>query len=195
MLARSRFHDSLGNCGLSPVVLRMAAEALLEGWKNLRLTADEEKVTVDVDSKAVLDTSSRMSNCLAGKLLAPRYISCKIIRKTMLVAWRVEIGMSMEKIGKNIFLFSFDRVHDRNRVFRSGSWYFDKFLLVLIMLDSMIKPSALQFDKVAFWTHFFDLPMACMNQSMAKRLGNAVGEFETVDGNDQGCCWGSSMRV
>lgn len=50
----------------------------------------------------------------------------------------------------------------------------------------MAKPSEMHFNKVAFYVHFFDLPMASMNQSMVRRLGNAVGEFENVDCNSKG---------
>lgn len=150
---------------------------------------------MDVDSEVVLAVASQMKCCLARKLLAPQPIVCDILRRTLSMAWRIESGLSLEKLGKNLFLFSFDRVQDQIRVFRTGPWFFDKFLLVLERLDAMVKPSKMRFHKVAFWMHFFYLPLACMNPSMARRLGNVVGEFEFVDCNSEGQCWGSSLRV
>lgn len=61
----------------------MAAEDLLEDWRNLSLTAEEEEIAVDVDRDAVEDTGKALSMSLMGKLLAGRTISCEIIKNTM----------------------------------------------------------------------------------------------------------------
>lgn len=34
-------------------------------------------------------------------------------------------------VGRNLFLFHFNKPSDRNRVLRSGPWFLDKFVLVL----------------------------------------------------------------
>lgn len=59
----------------------------------------------------------------------------------------------------------------------------------------MSKPSHLNFYKVSFWIHFFDLHLECMNRLMAIRLGNVIGCFEDVHYNEEEYCWGSSLRV
>lgn len=173
----------------------METDAILEGWKKLRLTSEEEEVAVDIDNDALSNTTDRMRFCLAGKLLCPRQIGSEIIRRTLSIAWRVVGRLQVERLGQNVFLFTFTNVADRNRVVRSGPWFFDKFLLVLVMMGPMDKPSDLVFDSVSFWLHFYDLPMACMNATMAKKLGDAVGTFEDVDCNEDGLCWGASLRV
>lgn len=101
----------------------------------------------------------------------------------------------MEKLGKNVFIFSFERTQDRLCVLRSGPWYFDKFFMVIEMMDAVVQPSDMQFHRASFWVHFFDLPLCCMNVAMARQLGNAVGTFENVDCDSMGRCWGSSLRV
>lgn len=73
-----------------------------------------------------------------------------------------------------------NRLSDRNRVFRTGPWYFDKFLLVLELVSALVKPSDMAFNIVPFWLHFYDLPLACMNVTMAKKLGNAVGVYSKM---------------
>lgn len=78
---------------------------------------------------------------------------CEVIRRTM--SCRVEVGLHVKKLGKNVLLFSFDRAQDRLHVFRLGPWYFDKFLLVLEMMDVMVQPAKMCFNKVAFWVPFF----------------------------------------
>lgn len=47
---------------------------------------DEEEVAVDIDSLAVLEATSSMEKCLAGKLLVLRPIACEVLRRTMAIA-------------------------------------------------------------------------------------------------------------
>lgn len=72
--------------------LGMATEELLEGWKKLNLTVDEEEVVVHVDREAAKDTGRALNVCLIGKLLDSRIISCEIIRNTMRSVWKIENG-------------------------------------------------------------------------------------------------------
>lgn len=147
----------------------------MEGWKKLRLTADEEEVAVDVDRAAMEETEKVLNVCLMGKLLAGRSITCEIISNTMKKAWKIENGLSVESMGRNLYLFTFPRVIDRNRVFKTGPWSFDKYLLVLENPDTMVRPDEMDFDKASFWVHFFNLPLGCRNKTMAQRLGNVIG--------------------
>lgn len=66
-------------------------------------------------------------------------------------------------------------------------------MIILSKPSSLIKPSDLPFNMAAFWVHFFfNLPLTCMNKTMAMQLGNAIGIFEEVASDDAGFCWGSS---
>lgn len=48
---------------------------------------------------------------------------------------------------------------------------------------------------MAFWVHFYELPMELFNASMAARLRNAIGRFEEYDNDGRNFGWKKSMRV
>ncbi|XP_022132681.1 uncharacterized protein LOC111005481 [Momordica charantia] len=174
----------------------MAASNLLEEWKNFKLTSEEDKIAVDIDSSALEGTGKCLELSLICKLLSKRSISCTVLKNTLKIAWKLDCkAFSVDIIGFNIFLFNFNRSSDRNRILRMGPWTFDRALIIIDNPVSLTKPLDMDFRNVSLWVHFFDLSLACMNKTMATRLGNAIGLFEDVESNANNFCWGSCLRV
>lgn len=113
------------------------------------MTAEEEETKVDVDRQAVTITSKSLGYNLVGKLLAPRIISEEVMRKNK-ATWGILIGLMVEKLGSNMFLFSLRSEEERTRVLRQEPWLFDKFLLVLSKPIPMVKPTAMEFKYTTF---------------------------------------------
>lgn len=105
------------------------------------------------------------------------------------------MGFSVEGLGRNIFLFKFDSRKDKEFVVRLGPWLMDNALLALEAPKANIKVSQMKFGKAAFWVRFLDIPLGFQNKFMAKRLGNAMGEFLEAECNQDNFCWGESLRV
>ncbi|XP_022156185.1 uncharacterized protein LOC111023135 [Momordica charantia] len=173
----------------------MDHENLLADWQKFKLTSEEDEIAMDVDVDAVKMAEQGLAYSLVGKLLAKRIISADVLSRVLLLAWKVEHQLTVESIGKNLFLFHFCRECDMNRVMKTGPWFFDKALIVLQKPCSSKNISELEFNRVAFWIHLFDLPMSWLNKTMAIRLGNAIGNFVDVDCNEKGFSWGASLRI
>lgn len=173
----------------------MAYEDLLQNWEKFSLTAEEENAEVDVDRQVAVIARRSLGFSLIGKLFAPRLISGDVMRRNFKSAWNIPNGLVVEKLGANLFLFSLNTEADQSRVLRQGPWLFDKFLLALSKPIPMIKPTAMEFKIVAFWVHFYELPMDLFNQSMAERLGNAIGQLVEYDNDGRGYGWKESLRV
>lgn len=173
----------------------MAFEEMLENWDRFNLTIEEEETEIDVDRQAAAITSRSLGFSLFGKLLAPRVIARDVMRRNFKAAWNIPSGLTVEKVGKNIFLFTLKSKEEQTRVLRQGPSLFDRFLLVLSKHIPMVKPSAMEFKYVMFWVHFCDLPMDVYNISTAERLGNTIGKFEAFDSGNRGLGWKESLQV
>lgn len=113
---------------------------------------------------------------MVRKLLAPRIIVGDVMRKTFKAALNVPSGLTMEKLGTNLFLFSLRTEEEQAHILQQGPWVFEKFLLVLSKPIPMIKPTTMEFKYAMFWVHFCELPMDLYNLSKVDRFGNAIGE-------------------
>lgn len=174
----------------------MATFDLLEEWKNFKLTSEEEETAIDVDASAPATTGSRLEQILVGKLFIKRPITCPVMKNTMRTAWKLENNaFEVQSLGYNLFLFSFARALDRNKIYKSGPWTFDRTLVLINKPVALIPPSELDFTKLPIWVRFFDLPLGCITRDMAIRLGNALGGFEEADCDDLNPDWGSNLRV
>lgn len=127
--------------------------------------------------------------------MSHRILAAEVMRKTFKFSWKIESGLQVELLEKNMFTFQFLNKDDRICVLNQGPWLFDKFLLVLEFPIRAQKSSDYSFSFAAFWIHFLDLPLDWYNTEMAERLSNAVGEYEDVDSINGFHFWGASLRV
>lgn len=108
-------------------------------------------------------------------------------------AWRVKKGFNFREISSNLFSFQFSDVGEKERVFKSGPWSFDRALLVL-REPGMIQPSKMTFEESPFWIRLYDLPFSAMNRETAVMLGNRIGEVLDVDESTVRVC-GKFIRL
>lgn len=173
----------------------MNADDLIENWKNLHLSDEEKGTKIEFDHQLGPMIEDQLDLCLVGKLLTPRTIAPGIIKNVFANAWRTRMGFSVEGLGRNIFLFKFNSRKDKEFVFRLGPWLMDNALLALDVPKANIKISQMNFGRAAFWVHLLDIPLGFQNKFMAKRLGNAMGEFLEAECDQDNFCWGESLRV
>lgn len=103
----------------------MEAEELMEDWKKLRLSKEEERTRIGFDPQHDPLISDQMKHCLVGKLLSARSIAPQIIKNTFASAWRTNLGFNVENLGRNLFLFKFDAWRDKEMALRLVPWLFD----------------------------------------------------------------------
>lgn len=155
----------------------MDPSSLLNDWSRLSLTSEEEDVSVVADREVVERVGLSLDLCLLGKLYCHRPIGAEVMRRNFRSTWKIDSVLQVDRLGMNVFIFRFGNDIDRVLVFRQGSWLCERFLLVLVFPIHGLRPVDHPFSSVAFWVHIFELPIDWFNQSMAERLGNAIGIF------------------
>lgn len=61
--------------------------------------------------------------------------------------------------------------------------------------DGLTPPKEIEFEKVAFWVHMFNLPLACMGTKVGFHIGASMGVVDEVDMDEEGVGWGEYLRV
>jgi hypothetical protein len=155
----------------------------MENWKDLNLSKEEEEGVVWEEE----DTYGEdvFHRTLAGKLWTDSPFNIRAFKQTMIQAWRLKNHVEVEDLKKNLFLFRFTTKKDADLVLKNGPWSFDRNLLILNRVSGEEQPADLEMNKVAFWVRIYELPLKIRSDSMAKKLGNIIGQYEETDPNDR----------
>lgn len=118
---------------------------------------------------------------LAGKLWTDNPYNVQAFKQTIVQAWRLKNPVEVQELSKNLFLFRFSSKRDTDNVLKNGPWSFDRNLLILECVSGEEQPSNLAMHKVSFWVRIYDLPLKLRSDSMAKKLGDIIGEHKETD--------------
>lgn len=55
--------------------------------------------------------------------------------------------------------------------------------------------SKMEFEKASFWVRMFNLPLACMSETIGLHIGSSVGTVEDVETEEDGVGWVEYLRV
>lgn len=156
------------------------------------LTEEEEEGITVKDSDVSEDEIFRRT--LAGKLWSDNPYNVKAFKQTITQSWRLKNPVEIQDLNKNLYLFRFATRRDAENMLKGGSWSFDRNLLILQRVSSEEQPSDLEMHTVSFWTRVYDLPLKLRIESMARRLGDTMGNFEEMD-QREATRTGRSLRV
>jgi hypothetical protein len=151
----------------------------MENWKAVNLSKEEEEGVVWEEEDTYGEDLFRRT--LAGKLWTDSPFNVRAFKQTMIQAWRLKNQVEVEDLKKNLFLFRFATKKDADLVLKNGPWSFDRNLLILNRVSGEEQPADLEMNKVAFWVRVYELPLKVRSDSMAKKLGNIIGQFEETD--------------
>lgn len=105
------------------------------------------------------------------------------------------IPVKIEQVGKNIFLCKLKFQRDKIKIINNSPWFFNKALMLLEEPKANCNFHELEFRYASFWLHFHELPFACFSKKMAIAIGNMIGQFEKVETDEDGRCWGQTLKV
>lgn len=108
--------------------------------------------------------------------------------------WGID-EVRIKDVGRNVFVCQFRNLRDKRKVVNEGPWFFDKGILSLEEMWANASIGELEFRFVSFWIHLHDLLVASFSKELAKALGNTIGKFEKLDCDEDGLCWGHSLRT
>lgn len=82
-----------------------------------------------------------------------------------------------------------------NWISKNGPWLFYRSLIVLEVPKTNQRSVDLGFKKVEFWIRIINLPIAYWNETIARKIGNILGEFIRWDENQYSNPWGNNIRI
>ncbi|XP_075633867.1 uncharacterized protein LOC142606391 [Castanea sativa] len=149
-------------------------ENLAEHWQRMSLSAREgEELGLD-------DELSTKNFTMAAKFLTKRALNVEVVTRTFSPLWRSVRGFEVWRINDHVFLFTFEKKEEVERIMSNPPWSFDKHLVILQWYDKDVPLRALEFDKTSIWVQIHDVPIRFINKTMVTKLCEVVG---TVCGN------------
>jgi hypothetical protein len=163
-------------------------------WGNFSLTEDEV-VELSFQKEDLKAGETYGQACVLGKLVADRLISREKIRESMIQWWKPSESLSFKVLGDNLFLIEFINPKDKEKVLEGRPWVFEGSLFLVEDFNGTKTPSQFSWDRAAFWVRMVNLPLACMDREVGRKIGSTVGIVEAVDTDARGMGWGQSLRV
>ena len=107
----------------------------------------------------------------------------------------VKYGVDISNIGRNLYYIQLYHWRDKQRILDGQPWHFDKYLILLVEIDSAVKPLDLNLFHLPIWARFYDIPFKGRgNDDNERVLGNKIGVFLEVVKSTRGS-FEKSMRI
>ena len=116
-----------------------------------------------------------MGKCL-GISVRPSFMTQRIR-----VLWKPRGTVEVIDLGKGVFLFRFSLQDDYERALFGGPWYVLDHYLMINRWKPNFRPTEDQFDKLAIWVHFPELPVEYYDKEALHSIASKVGKPIRVD--------------
>ncbi|XVE95495.1 hypothetical protein REPUB_Repub02eG0102600 [Reevesia pubescens] len=167
--------------------------SLEDFWAKLSLT-DSERRDVVVEKEWFLEGSKECQYCLIGKLLSRKMVNVEAMRTVLSQVWKVMHGLTIKDLGDRIFMIQFGCEKEKDRIYMSQPWSFNKALLILQEIDSMSRVSEMVLDHCPFWIQAHGLSLGLMTERMAIVLGDSIGDVLEVESEHGALVCGKYLR-
>ncbi|XVF12481.1 hypothetical protein REPUB_Repub08aG0122200 [Reevesia pubescens] len=156
------------------------ANDLEDLWSKLSLT-EEEQTEVCLNVAGDDDSVLEYPKWLFCKAITRKRINMASMKNVLTVVWKLSGSLSIKEIGDKIYIFRFEIEDEKNKVFFSQSWFFNKSLLVFKEADPHVAPESINFHFCPFWIQIQGLPVGSMTEATGMLLGKLLGVVEEVD--------------
>ena len=113
---------------------------------------------------------------LIGKIISSRSFSTVVIKDIIQRAWNSSREVTITKMGKNIFLFSFGTVTELENIFQRRPWTLRGAHLVLKKWSPDLLWQEVDFSRSTFWVQIHGLPGLWQKPEHLRCIGSEVGE-------------------
>ncbi len=141
-------------------------DSLEDLWDQFSLSEKEGK-PVDLGG-----TPIKAANMVCAKFLTQRTVNVESIANTFKPLWCTNKVFTVQDMGKNRVVFSFEDAADMERVLMSELWTFDKHLVVFRRLIDDASIDELIFNEVSFWVQIHRLSIRAMTEEATLAIGN-----------------------
>ena len=118
---------------------------------------------------------------LIGKLISHRNFHAPIILDIVTKAWNPSQRIQVRKVEKNLFVFTFEYIANRDLDFSRRPWTIRGAHLILKIWNPNLSFSEIDFSRSPFWIQVHGLPPAWFNKENIEVIGSKAGVVLEVD--------------
>lgn len=116
-----------------------------------------------------------------GKLLSSKPLNKNTFHVTIKAVWSFVLGLKIEDMELNTFLFTFPSQQDKKRVLVNRPWNFKGFHMVLKEWLPGLSIHEVQLNTSVFWVQVHGLPLEMLTNQNAEHIGKVLGNLIEVD--------------
>ncbi|KAF7815044.1 uncharacterized protein G2W53_029013 [Senna tora] len=141
---------------------------------------------VTIDPEIINKQRQFWQHCLVGVLYDEGPVQDFHMQASINEYWHLQNPVRVVGRKKNIFMFEFDNVFDKNFMVQEGPWTVQNKLLILKNCQPNIILEEYKVHEIPIWVEFWGFPLEYYVASVAEEVGNMVGDVLQVDFSDQG---------
>ncbi|KAK9291050.1 hypothetical protein L1049_009234 [Liquidambar formosana] len=161
--------------------------------KTAGLSCDDKSLDLEVDIENALNATNLS---LVGKLITNRAVSLNTVRVVASKAWNFPGGLVITPLATNTFLFGFNKVNDRHRIFNLGPWSMVGADLVLKAWSPSLVLEEIDFTYSPFWLQIHGLHPDHKTIRNVEKIEAVLGKVVLVDfTSKEAMLWQNFLRV
>lgn len=103
----------------------------------------------------------------------------------MVALWQSRNCVEVHQAGVNLFTFRFTSARDRDLVLRSGPWFFDRYALILQLMNGVMAHPPIPLGGIPFWIQVFNLPPGDFRtEAVARLIAHTFAGYIEWDGSE-----------
>ena len=118
---------------------------------------------------------------LVGKICSPRNFFSLVVRDIVTKAWNPSHAVHVQKVDRNVFVFSFEHETDMHLAFNRRPWTLRGAHLILKQWNPLLTWQEMEFNTSCFWVQVHGLPAFWQCKENLTKIGNLLGETREVD--------------
>lgn len=162
---------------------------------DLKLSAEAKVTTINITKEVAESNKNRMRKLLVGKIFDNKVVNKETLRLQVPRILQCQRSPEIEIVGDNRFVAVFAIEEDKKHALVDGPWHFFNSLMSFKAPQGLQDPSEVKFEEITLWAQCHNLPVACMNPMVVRKIGEQIGKVEEIDTGEGGHCLGQFARV
>ncbi|KAL3655744.1 hypothetical protein CASFOL_000140 [Castilleja foliolosa] len=131
---------------------------------------------------------------IIARILSPKPLNMNAFKAMTINAWNPSQKPDTNLLENNTMVFIFHNKTDMEKVL-NNSWTFRDYQIIITKWPAEKSLHEIDLTKITFWIQASGIPVAYINSSTAKIIGDAVGIFVKTDLNSPNQKWRKSIRI
>lgn len=116
-----------------------------------------------------------------GRIMLAKPLNKDVMHATIKVVWSFFIGLTIEELKVNTFLFTFPMQQEKNRVLEQQPWNIKGFHILVCDWPPSLSLREIDMKMSIFWVQIQGLPLKYITNKNTERIARKVGNFIQVE--------------